>query len=315
VAVTTGRGRRALAGALIAVLMVSVGCGSDPPARRPDKPDRADPTALPAKGTATVKLGERQFTVHVPDSYADQPVPLVLLLHGYSSNGAQQEGYLKFRPESDRRGFIYAYPEGRVDRRNNQYWNGTDACCDFYLSGVDDSGFLSELIRKLQDTYRIDAKRVYLIGHSNGAFMSFRFACDHADQVTAIATLNGATWQDATRCKPTTAVSVLAIHATADETIDYAGGLNGSRAYPSAQRTVADWLGFNQCAGTGTPGPALDLVTDLDGAETAVTEYAANCAGGSTVRTWTINGGKHVPAFGAAFAPSVMDYLLAQTKA
>jgi len=302
---------RGLAVVLIAAVVLVAGCGSAPP---PGRGTVAAP-AMPSRGTASVHLGDRRVTVHVPQSYdADRPAPLVLLLHGYSSNGAEQESYLKFTPESDRRGFIYAYPEGTLDGRNYQYWNATDACCDFNRTGVDDSGFLSDLIRKLQSAYRIDAKRVYVIGHSNGGFMAFRFACDHADQVTAIASLNGATWQDPAKCKPSGPVGVLAIHSTDDETIAYAGGTNTGSAYPSAQRTAADWLGFDHCAGRGSPAPALDLVTDLPGAETSVLAYTAGCAGGSSVRTWTINGGRHVPAVGPAFAPAVMDYLLAQAK-
>ena len=304
-------GRR-LAAVLVASGVVVGGCGSEPPSK---SPGTVAASAMPSRGTASVHLGERRVTVHVPDSYdAKQPVPLVLLLHGYSSNGAEQENYLKFTPESDRRGFVFAYPEGTLDSRNYQFWNATDACCDFGRIGVDDSGFLSDLIKKLQSTYRIDAKRVYVIGHSNGGFMSFRFACDHADQVTAIASLNGATWQDPSKCKPSGPVGVLAIHSTDDETIAYAGGANDGNAYPSAQRTATDWLGFDHCAGRGSAAPALDLVTDLPGAETSVNSYTAGCAAGSSVRTWTINGGRHVPAVSPAFAPAVMDYLLAQSK-
>ena len=305
-------GAAVLVAVLVTVLVAAAGCGSDPPS---NGRNTASAAAMPSRGTASIKLGERRLTVHVPESYhADRPVPLVLLLHGYSSNGAEQESYLKFTPESDRRGFVYVYPEGTLDGHSDQFWNATDACCDFDRSGVDDSGFLSDLIRKLQAAYRIDAKRVYVIGHSNGAFMAFRFACDHADQVTAIATLAGATWQDPSKCKPSGPVGVLAIHGTDDETIAYAGGTNIGSAYPSAQRTAADWLGFDHCAGTGTKAPALDLVTDLPGAETSVIDYTAGCAGGSSVRRWTINGGRHVPAVGPAFAPAVMDYLLAQAK-
>jgi polyhydroxybutyrate depolymerase len=313
-----GRAGKGLATVLAATAVLIAGCGSKPPAGPGTGTASAKPS-MPSKGTASVQIGGRRLTVHVPDSYdadrAARAVPLVLLLHGYSSNGVEQESYLKFTPESDRRGFIYAYPEGTRDSRNNQYWNATDACCDFDRTGVDDSGFLSDLIKTLQSTYRIDAKRVYVIGHSNGAFMAFRFACDHADQVAAIAALNGATWQDPSRCTPSGPVGVLAIHSTDDETIAYGGGTNIGNAYPSAKRTVTDWLGFDHCQATGRPAAALDLVTDLPGAETSVTTYTAGCAGGSSVHSWTINGGRHVPAVGPAFAAAVMDDLLARKSA
>ena len=149
---------------------------------------------------------------------------------------------------------------------------------------------------------------MHLIGHSNGGFMAFRMACDHPDQVTAIVSLNGATWNDAARCRPSEPVSVLAVHSSNDETVAFAGGVIGGTAHPSAASTVAQWLGFNRCARAGRAVPGLDLVTDRPAAETSVRAYEQGCAGGSTVQAWTINGGTHVPRLGAAFAPAVTDF-------
>ena len=50
--------------------------------------------------------------------------------------------------------------------------------------------------------YNVDPGRVCLIGHSNGGFMSHRFACDRADLVAAIVSLAGVpTGSDLGRCK------------------------------------------------------------------------------------------------------------------
>jgi polyhydroxybutyrate depolymerase len=304
--------RTGCAGVLAAVLvLVTVGCGT--PART-TTPAPA-PSRTPISGTVLVTLRGRQFTLHIPASYDPaKPAPLLILLHGYTASGASQESYLKFTPESDRRGFLYAYPDGRIDPRHNHYWNATDACCDLFGSRVDDAGYLSDVIKRIEATYRVDTRRVYLAGHSNGAFMAFRMACDHADQITAVATLNGAMWQDVTRCKPTSQVSVLDIRSTADQTIRYAGGKILNNGYPSAARTDADWLQLDHCASTSTKAPALDLVTDLPGAETSVRRYTAGCDRGSTVETWTIDNGVHIPSFGAAFATTVMQFLLSQVK-
>jgi polyhydroxybutyrate depolymerase len=306
-AVVAVRTWRVLVG--VALVLGAVGCGATPAPRAADAP------SMPVRGTATVKVGDREVTLHVPDSYRPEtPAPLVITLHGYTSSGAQQESYFRFTAESDRRGFVYAYPDGLPDSRNDRFWNATDACCDFSGARPDDSGYLSKVIETIQGAYRIDARRVYLVGHSNGAFMAYRMACDHADQVTAIAALNGAMWQDASRCRPSGPVSVLDIHGTADETILPAGGSLSGHAYPSAATTVADWLGFDRCAREATAGPRLDLVPDLPAAETAVARYTAGCAGGSTVQTWTVEGGGHVPRLGPDFAPAVVDFLLSRAK-
>ena len=294
----------------VALVALVLGCGSvhDPAPTR-------SASALPAGGTGTVEVAGRPVTLHVPESYdPGRPAPLVIALHGYTSNAAELESYLRLTPEADRRGFVYAYPDGSTAARGERFWNATDACCAFSASKPDDSGYLSELITTIQSTYRIDRARVYVLGHSNGGFMSLRMACDHADQITAVATLNGATWQDAGLCRPSEPVSVLAIHSTADETVAYAGGTIGRATYPSAATTLARWVAYDRCTDAGSDGPPLDLVTDLPGAETAVHTYTQGCAGGSTVAAWTINGGRHVPRLDAGFARAVTDFLLSTAK-
>jgi polyhydroxybutyrate depolymerase len=294
-----------------AAVMVTLACCSADSAG----PSAGAPPSMPASGTGTVEIGGRQVTVHVPHSYDPaRPAPLVVALHGYTSNAKELETYLRLTPESERRGFVYAYPDGSTDDRGDRFWNATDACCAFSSPEPDDSRYLSELISTIQGSYRIDRTRVYLIGHSNGGFMAFRMACDHADQVTAIVSLNGANWNDTARCRPSEPVSVLAVHSSNDETIAFGGGVIGRAAYPSAATTVAQWLGYDRCAEAGRDAPELDLVTDLPAAETSVRTYVSGCAGGSTVQAWTINGGAHVPQLGPAFAPAVTDFLLSRTK-
>jgi len=294
-----------------ATVLVTLACSS---ADGPGPASDAKPV-MPTSGTGTVEVGGRQVTVHVPGSYDPaRPVPLVVALHGYTSDAQELETYLRLTPESERRGFVYAYPDGSVDDRGDRFWNATDACCAFSSPVPDDSRYLSELISTIQDSYRVDRARVYLIGHSNGGFMAFRMACDHADQVTAIVSLNGANWNDTAQCRPSEPVSVLAIHSSNDETVAFGGGVIDRAAYPSAATTAAQWLGHDRCAEAGRDAPQLDLVTDLPAAETSVRTYAQGCAGGSTVQAWTINGGSHVPQLGPAFARVVTDFLLSQAK-
>ncbi|GAA2673199.1 alpha/beta hydrolase family esterase [Actinoplanes palleronii] len=295
----------------VVAVMVTAACGA---ADRPG-PSSGSPPVWPASGTGTVEIGGRPVTVHVPDSYDPaRPAPLVLALHGYTSDAPELETFLRLTPESDRRGFVYVYPDGSTDDRGDRFWNATDACCGLSGAKPDDSRYLSDLISTVQGSYRIDGARVYLIGHSNGAFMAFRMACDHADQIAAIVAVNGATWNDPARCRPSEPVSVLAVHSTDDEAIAFTGGAIDGVAYPSAATTVTRWLGYDRCASAGRDAPGLDLVTDLPAAETSVRTYRQDCAGGSSVQQWTINGGTHVPHLGPAFAPAVTDFLLSQAE-
>ncbi|GAA4452764.1 alpha/beta hydrolase family esterase [Phytohabitans houttuyneae] len=290
-------------GRLLAVvlLLLAAACSSSPDAST--SPD------------VTVDLDGRPFRLHVPNGYdAAAKAPLVVLLHGYTSSGTEQEEYFQLTGESDRRGFLYAIPEGTVDQEKNKFWNATATCCDFYGSRVDDSGYLRRLVDTVAGKYTVDPAKVYFVGHSNGGFMALRMACDHADRVTAVVSLAGAATADPTGCKPSRPVSVLQIHGTADRTILYEGGPS-TRPYPSAKATVELWRDLDGCAaGPGTSAAPIDIEPVLDGAETTVTAYSEGCRGGSRAELWTIQDGSHIPSLSPQFATSVVDFLLARSS-
>lgn len=260
--------------------------------------------------------GDRPVVVHVPPGYvAGVAAPLVIMLHGYSATASIEEGYLKFTAQSDARGFLYATPEGLVDTSGNHYWNATDACCDFNGTMVDDSTYLNDLIKQIKAQYTVDPKRVFFIGHSNGAFMSYRMACEHADQIAAIASLAGAMPTNMAKCTPTQPVSIVEIHGTNDTTIVYGGGSIGANSYPGATTTVSDWVTLDGCSATAdTSSPAIDLESSLPGNETTVTKYATGCRPGGHAELWAINGGGHIPGFSATFTSDVIDFLYAHPK-
>jgi len=133
--------------------------------------------------------GSRPVSLYVPSAYTGAPLPLVILLHGYSANGGEEDLYLNMKSTAEAKSVFYMHPDGTLDASGNRYWNATDACCDFAKTGVDDSTYLSGLVAEIETRYAIDTKRVYFVGHSNGAFMSYRMACDHADIVTGIMSL------------------------------------------------------------------------------------------------------------------------------
>src|SRR5207245_1696989 len=111
--------------------------------------------------------------------------------------------------------------------------------------------------------------RVYVFGHSNGGFMAFRLACDHGDQIAAIASFAGEMWKDPSKCKggAPVPVPVLQIQGTADGTVDY----TGTASYPGAVATVSDWAKFDKCPpGVDKSHPPLDLDASIPGPETSV---------------------------------------------
>jgi len=264
--------------------------------------------------TAVDPLTGRPFNVFVPSTYDEaSPMPLLVLLHGYTASGAIQEAYFQFEPLAEQRGFLYVHPDGTTNVLGEQFWNATDACCGF-VSTVDDSAYLKALIEQVQADYSVDPQRIYLVGHSNGGFMSYRMACDHSDTIAAVASLAGATFIDPADCVADQPVSVLQIHGTADATIAFEGDSILGRAYPSAAATVATWAAHNGCtAETQITQNALDLVVDLEGVESSRTTYTG-CPAGVGVELWTIDRGNHIPARTPDMATGILDFLFAHPK-
>jgi len=259
--------------------------------------------------------GDRPVNVLLPDGYDPQePAPLLILLHGYGADSTIQDSYFVMSTAAAARGVVFAAPDGTIDEGEARFWNATDACCDFYASGVDDSTYLVDLIDEIGTRVNVDPNRVYVVGHSNGGFMAHRFACDHADRIAAIASLAGPTFENQGDCAATEPVSVLQIHGTADMDILYEGGVHGSSGvvYPGAVETVQRWAVVDGCDPTSSEGAPRDIEVNIEGAETTVQSYPG--CDGTAVDLWSIEGGEHVPSLVEDFSAQVIDWLLAQSK-
>lgn len=264
----------------------------------------------------TRDFGRGEVPVTIPDSYdAGTATPLIVLLHGYTSSGANQDNYMGFSKIADDYGFLLVAPDGTREAGGNEsrFWNASDACCNFYGSEVDDSGYVQSIIETMKSEYNVDDKRVYLVGHSNGGFMSYRMAYDHSDTIAAIASLAGAT-QLGDREAPLNPVNVLQIHGTADGTIAYAGGDIQENRYPGAVATVRQWAGYNGCRQEGKAREMRDLDASLPGFETGVLKFDIGCKPGGSSELWTISSGPHVPLLSDSFAEQVVEWLYAHPK-
>lgn len=269
----------------------------------------AAPACTPSpRASAPQELGgARPAPVFLPKAWDGcTRYPLVILLHGYSASGGVQDAYLGFSARVDSQGFVLVVPEGTMAPNNNQFWNATDACCDFYGQKIDDVSYLRGLIDAAVKSLAVDPERVYLFGHSNGGFMAYRMACEASDVVTGITSLAGAVVGKASLCTPSRPVHVLQIHGTNDATIGYDGGA----LFPSAQQAVQRWRDLNACEGEPLAGGPFDYDSAVTGAETAEQRWKT-CAQGVEVGLWTMKGSKHIPGINDAFRDAALKWLLA----
>jgi polyhydroxybutyrate depolymerase len=266
---------------------------------------RAD-AATDSSQTIDVGGVARQYLVHVPLSYdRARPASLVLVFHGGGGEAAGMERISGMNEVSDRHGFIAVYPQG-VDR---QWKDGRDVPArgsGASLTEMDDVTFIAALISALESKYRIDPKRIYATGISNGAIFSLRLACDLGSEIAAIAPVAGsipADFQDTCKGQP---VSVMMINGTDDKLVPFRGGKVGGpfvgQGYvvPVAQ-TVSSWVSTDGCAPVSRSF-ALPDADPNDGTTTAVQSFD-RCRNGTAVQLYTISGGGHTWPDGPQYLP------------
>lgn len=262
-------------------------------------------------------LAERPYQLVVPvGASPSTALPLVVLLHGFAETAGFLDTWMDMSGEAQARTFLLALPEGTRNATGQRFWNATDGCCAAGAA-VDDVAYLSAVIEDVKAKHRVDARRVYLVGHSNGGFMAHRLACDRADLVTGIVSFAGATWEDPARCTPSRPVSILQVHGTLDAVVLYVGGRTvlGSAGYPSAKETVATWAAKNGCTGTGLERLTgdLDLALDVLFDETR-REAFAGCPQDGAAELWSVLGGSHFPVLSGDFAGLAWQWLEAHPR-
>lgn len=243
----------------------------------------------------------------------DSALPLVVSLHGFTSSGNAHENYFNLRSQIDDRQFMLCVPNGLQNSQGDRYWNATDYCCGFG-QGTDDSGYLRGLIETIIADHPVDIDSIHVVGHSNGGFMSYRMACDHADLVSSVASLAGATFADTNDCSPSEPVHVLQIHGTDDTVIRFEGRCFLFNCYPGALESVETWSEYNQCSGTAEAKADLDLVGNISGAETSRLLLSEGCEKSGACELWAINGGNHGPSFNSNFRRELVDWMLTHRK-
>jgi polyhydroxybutyrate depolymerase len=280
----------------LAVLVVTA-CGGDD----------ATPTERP-----TTFGGARPVSLQVPTDFDDsRDYPLFVILHGYGANSFLQQGYFKLSDGANRLQALVLTPDGTLDSGGKQFWNADPACCDFGGSGVDDVAYLGGVIDAVRAEWPVDPAQIAILGHSNGAFMAYRLACDRADVVTAIIGLAG--HATSTPCTPSRDVNVLHIHGTADATVPYTTGVFGGVMSPGATDSVDGWAQHNGCTGARQDAGTKDLDAAQAGAESTVA-VTAGCPIDGAADLWTIPDGGHIPSLSATFPDDAWAWVTAHRR-
>jgi polyhydroxybutyrate depolymerase len=218
----------------------------------------ADPNMTPITSPGDYRFSfvhdglTREYLVHVPASYrAGRPAPMLLALHGGGGDADFQANDSRYRliSKSEAVGFIAVFPNGysRFPSGILATWNAGACCGKAQENGVDDVGFLREVIQRVEGQATIDRNRVFVTGMSNGGLMSWRMACEASDLIRGIAPVEGT--DNTLHCKPSRPVPVIEFHSLDDDHIPLIGGKGVSALtdtnFASVPATQAKWVQLN----------------------------------------------------------------------
>ena len=186
---------------------------------------------------------ERSFLIYVPTNIKEN-APLVVAIHGYTSSAKTLMGYYGINQIADKEGFLVAYPQGTKDSRDNNFFNvGYEFHSD---SKVNDVNFIREIVLNLTKDYKLNSKRVFATGMSNGGDMSYLLACTSSDLFTAVAPVAGVMMKDTLEnCNPEKKIPIFEIHGTKDSISKFEGDMNNEDkwgAYYDLPSTIEFWV-------------------------------------------------------------------------
>lgn len=225
---------------------------------------------------------EREYFVHVPAN-AQQPLPVVIAIHGYTSTATGFEAAHNLNPHADKHGYIVVYPQGShftVD--NPDYgtyritsWNDLAAnlgprdqgphctedadeypcpaecgSCDrcAWTSCYDDVGLIEKMLDEVAAEFSTDTKRYYVLGVSNGGMMALRLGCNLSGRFAAIAPII-AQLAPGYACGPSVDLPMLHLFGAKDNTVRYDGLPGGDGfIYTTATETAAVWASAMSCS-------------------------------------------------------------------
>lgn len=267
----------------------------------------AAPGSAAGAETLSVKAGKdrREFILYAPHTIA-KDTPVVLVFHG-GGGGAEwmASKSRKLTRTFTEAGYAVVYMNGS-SRRNGEKlrtWNAAHCCAYAQRQNIDEAAYINAAIDALDQKIGIDRTRIFLLGHSNGAMLSYRVAGQMKDAPRAIAPVSGAIFADQPGIPART--SIFMYHAKDDEVLSYSGNPDDKaerwRTQPHLgfEKAEAELARLKGCGAPSIAAPSPGL-----------TETRRTCTGGSTLLALSAETGGHEWASRAAAGYQIEEALL-----
>jgi len=162
------------------------------------------------------KVGDRRYVLVDPPNVKG-PAPVILALHGGYGSAKNFQRALPLEKLAEKKGFRAVYLEGSGRPRT---WNAGACCGPAQKANVNDVAYIDAVISQLQDRGLVSS--IHMVGHSNGAMMTYRYICEGGRKVTSAAIISGSKMNAG--CRNRARTRTLVLHGKDDKNVPVMGG-------------------------------------------------------------------------------------------